>query len=116
MLGGLQKAKNVSLIILASFRVHDLAGAMLPQFRVFAVPLSTCFTFTFSIAKNSNRSEPSNSSINVIFTLAIEAVFDINKKPAKKNAAWFGLGATPNYQRQSMTRHLASTRREGGEP
>jgi hypothetical protein len=35
--------------------------------------------------------------------------------PPGKMQRGFGLGVTPNQRRQSMTRHFASIRREGGE-
>jgi hypothetical protein len=54
--------------------------------------------------------------MSTIFTLAIRVVFEYAQNPPRKMQRGFGLGATPNYQRQSMTRHLASTRQEGGEP
>jgi hypothetical protein len=37
------------------------------------------------------------------------------RNPPRKMQGGFGLGVTPNLQRQSMTRHFASTHHEGGE-
>ena len=41
---------------------------------------------------------------------------DIKKNHAERMQCGFCPGAMPNIQRQSMSRHFASTHREGGEP